>query len=897
MDIHRSRFVPYPTSPINALSFSRPNDKSLIPNHSTPALKLALGRADGSVEIWSPNLSNWVQETVFVGEAGTSIDGLAWTQDPDAVDDDGKVERVGDLRLFSISSTDAVTEWDLGKGRPLRQSTGNFGQVWCLASQPRYTISKKESKAKEDGEEVWRGQDLVAGCGDGTLVVLSTAEDDLTFKRFLARTGSKKTRCMCVIWQNRERIVAGFSDSNVRIYDAVNGSLLRSMSLGVGIPGAPKDTLVWRVKCLPNGDIVSADSNGELRFWDAKTYSMTQRITGHESDCLDLITSSDGQTIFSCGLDGKVAVYGHASHGNDRKRWARLSHRRLHQGVIKAMAVYESKNMSVVLTGGADATPTVSSLRGFGKENHRKLPNLPQRQQCISATSARLMVSWWEQTVCIWRIHATDHDLIMPDAKNKKMVCRLEIAGQQNISSVAISTDGRLLIVGTPAATKAFQLRPSKQTDNEELRVRPVEAPKDLVKAGTRLVSISPDGKWIVHINQMNDINVMRVDQSSTNSNKLELIPQTAELDRFRRERSQDSGLNTYERTINVISWSIDSDMFCLADLAGYIDTFQLSGEHDSAASPSSHSVKSTKAVRNQSASSDTDSDSDSDDDNDGDVSFYGQTWTSHASSERLIKLDSPALLFSFHPNPSTKNLLFVITQHHNIYEFDIETGKLSEWSRRNPTSAFPVEFRGIKDRVMGCIWDVNTQPDVERGDRKGVRIWLYGTSWLGMLDLSSEFYTENHLHDEKSNGDVSTGKKRHLSEHEIWEKKNAQRKKPRRESTVIRNQMVDGDDAMDGMEDTNEISNGVADEYTSLEKLRREDHSGDNHINKDATGRRWWCTYKYRHVLGLVPLASPNTTGQGNNTLNYKTGDIASVEEGSRLPIEVVLTEIINQY
>jgi U3 small nucleolar RNA-associated protein 4 len=188
MDVHRSRFVRYPTSAISALAFTRTNDSNYA--GALPPLRLAVGRTNGNIEIWNAQKGSWVQETVFVGN-GTSIDGLAWTQDPDDTDGDGSVIP-GQYRLFSIASSTAVTEWNLGTGRPKRQSTGNFSELWCMSVQPRPTPSK-------DGNS--RTQDIVAGCGDGTIVLLSTADDDLQFKRFLSRSSGSKARCICVTYQ------------------------------------------------------------------------------------------------------------------------------------------------------------------------------------------------------------------------------------------------------------------------------------------------------------------------------------------------------------------------------------------------------------------------------------------------------------------------------------------------------------------------------------------------------------------------------------------------------------------------------------------------------------------------------------------------------------------------
>ena len=135
MDIHRCRFIPYPASAINALAFSHTsstNAKSKTP----PSLRLAIGRANGDIEIWDPLGGSWLQETILRGGKNRSIEGLAWIQDPDDVDRSGyKVP--GRLRLFSIGYSPAVTEWDLAAGKPLRHSSGNRGEIWCMAAQQK----------------------------------------------------------------------------------------------------------------------------------------------------------------------------------------------------------------------------------------------------------------------------------------------------------------------------------------------------------------------------------------------------------------------------------------------------------------------------------------------------------------------------------------------------------------------------------------------------------------------------------------------------------------------------------------------------------------------------------------------------------------------------------------
>jgi U3 small nucleolar RNA-associated protein 4 len=255
MDIHRSRFVPYPSSAINALAFSHTEPDH---GHQDPeSLRLAIGRANGNIEIWNPKHGAWLQEKVFYGGKDRSVEGLAWTQEPDQKNAHGKLIP-GRLRLFSIGYSSSVTEWDLATGLPARHSNGNHSEVWCFAAQPR---QKTTGPGSVEGGSAY--QKLVAGCADGTIVLLSTEDDDLTFHRFVSRATNKKARALSIVFKDRDTVLAGFADSIIRVFDTRNGNVIRNISLGSGPHGGPREILVWKVKCLSNGDFVSGDSTGE----------------------------------------------------------------------------------------------------------------------------------------------------------------------------------------------------------------------------------------------------------------------------------------------------------------------------------------------------------------------------------------------------------------------------------------------------------------------------------------------------------------------------------------------------------------------------------------------------------------------------------------------------------
>ena len=365
MDIHRCRFVPYAPAAINALAFNITTEDSNtrgINEDLHLGVRLAVGRANGDIEIWNPLDGAWVQETIFRGGKDRSVEGLAWIEEPEDEDgEEGGVKVNGSakalvvgrstyatakFRLFSIGYSSTVTEWDLIKGLPRRHSSGNHSEVWCLAAQPKW------QKGMAIGDGQFRGQNIVAGCADGTLVVLSTADDELNFQRFLSRPTAKRARVLSVAFQSREVVIAGYADGMIRVYDYRNGSSFRNISFGAGPLHGPRETLVWAVKCLPNGTIMAGDSTGEVRFFDGQTYSQTQRLSAHEADVLDVAVSADGRTAFSCGLDRRVVAYRLESSDGSAPRWAKLSRQIFHKHDIKTLAVHESRTLSVTVSGG-----------------------------------------------------------------------------------------------------------------------------------------------------------------------------------------------------------------------------------------------------------------------------------------------------------------------------------------------------------------------------------------------------------------------------------------------------------------------------------------------------------------------------------------------------------------
>ncbi|KAJ5574244.1 uncharacterized protein N7459_008671 [Penicillium hispanicum] len=939
MDIHRCRFVSYNPQAINSLAFSHPPSAD-IAGRGVPTLRLAIGRANGDIEIWNPMRGAWFQETVLRGGRDRSIEGLTWTLDPSEDGPDGS-KLPGKLRLFSIGYSTVVTEWDIEQGRPLRHSSGNYGEIWCLAAQPRWQPTKrgKDGKFLPPAEGEYTGQHLAAGCADGSIVILSTADNDLKFLR-LMRPSTKRARVLSVTFQNRHTIVAGYADSSIRVFDIRSGQQLRTISLGRGPSGGPKELLVWSVKCLPDGTIVSGDSAGEIRFWDAKNYSLIQRIQAHLADVLDVAVSSNGDTVISGGADQRTVVYRKTDgeKGDKKSRWAELMHRRYHSHDVKTFAVYETKEISIAVSGGPDATPVVLPLREFGKEHHRKLSSLPQIPQLTSSPASRLVMSFWDREVSLYRISrgpVSLHENI--DGQRHKLVGKVLIQGEENITSAVLSSDGKILAVATVSDVKMFAVRRRKGDEKGTLRIQKIDVPQALSSEGARHVVISPDSRWLCIIRPNSDICMVRMQPTSTAAEKPQVLPHLAKLKRatrhLRHEKASHGTLGEYERTIRTVVFSEDSKILAAGDLSGCVDTWLLSTATGSATN--GHAQSNGVFA----------SDDESSDDEDEDVVIEGERWSLASSDSPIPRMKAGVMLLSFRPQtPSPKALtngdnrtafptgedrLMVLTSEHQLIEFEALSGKLSDWSRRNPKAYLPAEFRGMKDRAMGCVWDLFEGRE---------RIWLYGTSWLWMFDLLQDFPSPEDIKADETKPSTQLVKqskrKRDPSEEDYNDRKKSNTgagdQIPRSQMAIhlgTKVRKIVGSDESQGVwisldqerppvsgEDQEAYEYDetfAADNEAALAGLRRGDGNaatngtpqkashkgkstsgtnGDTDTSKDqlvATNgtssqpaRRWWHTYKYRDILGIVPL----------NTL--PGGDPEDQDQSSSGNLEVAVVE-----
>jgi U3 small nucleolar RNA-associated protein 4 len=560
---------------------------------------------------------------------------------------------------------------------------------------------------------------------------------------------------------------------------------------------------------------------------------------------------------------------------------------------------HSSRHSDINLTPqGPDASPIVIPLREFGLENQRTLPCLPQDPVVQSAPSKRLLISWWDREVHIWRISKLNKakEVVESESESdekthkRKLVAKILIKGEANITSASVTANGSLLVVATTTDIKLFRLRSRKTDGNESLRVSKLDVPQRVAEGGARLLQFSPDGRWLILVKGTGRILSVPILGDIANPNiEINALSSFSKLLRIERKiekRFRLGGLGSYERTINHITFSSDSHILAVSDLSGYVDTWVLNGAENLAGSGDDDTAEDAS-----SDSSDDTSDSEDDESRDQIV----QRWRRNPSASSLPKLPAAAAVLSFRPvtldAPNSEYRLLAVTATSKIFEFEVLKGSLSSWSRSNPTAKFPDEFKDTRDQAMGCLWDVEGENE---------RLWLYGTRWLFMFDLSRDFPTQEKSFSTTRDTIVSLDldntvtpnrkrKRSQVPDEELGSLKKGtsgaggripdellgtgMSRKMQRVLQEVGNEEVQQLDTRshqdidmldkDSDDENVALTKPIRIKLSALDQLRGAADASIEPVKNDGTSNEpphWWHTYKYRPIMGIVPIEDSGT-------------------------------------
>ncbi|KAK0538972.1 U3 small nucleolar RNA-associated protein [Tilletia horrida] len=149
-------------------------------------------------------------------------------------------------------------------------------------------------------------------------------------------------------------LLGGTSSSHAVLWEVATGQTLARLQTPTARTRSHIDgpTVVWSCVVLPDGTIALGDSTGRVTFYDGRTRVPIPGAAfashGQNADVLALCVGPDGKTVYSGGVDQRVAEYtlvhtsafgGTSGQGMKGGKWVQSGLRRLHAHDIRALAI------------------------------------------------------------------------------------------------------------------------------------------------------------------------------------------------------------------------------------------------------------------------------------------------------------------------------------------------------------------------------------------------------------------------------------------------------------------------------------------------------------------------------------------------------------------------------
>jgi WD40 repeat protein len=193
--------------------------------------------------------------------------------------------------LATASATDnTVKLWQVANGHLVRTINAAYAAVNAVAWSP-------------DGTHLASGGNWVPGLGDATLKLWSPASGSLV----LAANPSASYDIVSLAYSpTGNRIAAGCSDSNVRIFDATTGAVVHTLT--------GHTWSVFTVAWSPDGQFVASGSGDrQVKIWNPVSGGAALRtLVGHTSFVMSLAFLPDGR-LASTGWDHTIRLWNPAT--------------------------------------------------------------------------------------------------------------------------------------------------------------------------------------------------------------------------------------------------------------------------------------------------------------------------------------------------------------------------------------------------------------------------------------------------------------------------------------------------------------------------------------------------------------------------------------------------------
>ncbi|GJJ09488.1 hypothetical protein Clacol_003711 [Clathrus columnatus] len=707
---HRCRFVDYTPTPITALAFPplylKNNQEFSSQNLKLECNFLALGRANGNIEIhtWlildhDASKYAWSLYMILSGLVASKVDTLAFSLKSEIF----KSVKLQNYRLFSSGGGTEVLEWDLSNGEILHSVSSQGGSIWSMAVNPASTR-------------------LALGCEDGSIRILSLENNQLAHWRRLDRV---KTRLLSVAWgppviqqpgkpvengnvseisedegeiQDWEDsfILAGCSDSSIRKFDVPSGRSVERMTVDK-IRGEKTD-----------GTFISGDSLGNVKLWDSRTGTQLQSFTAHGADVLCLAVGSDGNTIYSSGVDQKICQFSKINIESSCtktsiNKWVNTGSRRVHSHDVRGLGVWPpyapvpssllpSSPVSFLASGGLDMSlvicpctkPNSKTLGSFAFESsqYRRLPYKTSFSNPIQlARGVGFVLCRRSNSLTLWRINNLQQADINPISSGSdwEELIEMELRLKNNLVASAISNDGSWIAASSLNELKLFR-------DVLKRSVGELQAETNIYSERIWLIiggSWASSKLYVVDLDSaINAVRPLRLFEYHCMQDILIRDDDPKETHSMGAARFPTLDSQQKRVAITCLATSIDSQWFASADDLHRIHIFNLD-------------------------------------------SLQASFFTHHCA---LPSFPHPIIGMVFDPlNPS---LLAIGLSNNTFQIFDVEARQFPCWADNLEEH---VGLESLQDPLVGITFDSRANPDNQKEDRHVV---LWGNSWICKVKL-----------------------------------------------------------------------------------------------------------------------------------------------------------------
>ncbi|XP_071823607.1 U3 small nucleolar RNA-associated protein 4 homolog isoform X3 [Apostichopus japonicus] len=414
--VHNGKFFEYMPSGIQCMSYS---------NHT-----LAVGRTDGSIDIWKVTEESWYHQKTLPGSEQRNVQCLAWVKG----------------RLFSAGLQGNITEYDLVKLSPKVSHFYGHG-FWCM--------SASHDKSR-----------LAVGCEDGCVRLYKILEDKgVVYERGFQ---FQKEQIVSLAWHRSGEVIVTGSINNIRVWDVASGQVKQRIT--TQRLRRRQEVVVWCLTILQDFTIVSGDSQGLTQFWDARTGVSLQSFNSHRAGIFALCVSPNERSVYTAGADPRIVTFSLASTNdrNNREEWTKAwsSHHHFHD--VKALSVVDD----LLVSGGTDTILRSTALHRLGSDSNSQI--IPKRRNDLpfpmkplvqTAPEANLILCQHQCSVELWRLGSIEKDVrdfadgasISIASGPSKLIEIRSKSGEQIICS-ALSTCGSWLAYSTVEKIRLYKV-------------------------------------------------------------------------------------------------------------------------------------------------------------------------------------------------------------------------------------------------------------------------------------------------------------------------------------------------------------------------------------------------------------------------------------------------------